>query len=321
MELIIVGSIGYDDIETPEDSGSDILGGSAVHSSISAGFHLPVIPGVPPRIGILGPVGEDFDNEDIHLLESKGLNIAGIIRREGKTIRWSGKYEGSMDDAQTISTEVNVLGDFEPIIPTSWKNPEILFCANMHPLSQISVLEQCNSVNISVLDTFMLWINTEFETLSEALRKVDIAIFNEEEVCAISGEGILTKAAEGIMSGESLHGGKLAGSGPRGLIIKRGSGGVLAYLPCGIISLPSYPTKEIVDPTGCGDSFAGAFLANILGSVGIMEDREGMRNALVHATVTASFTIAGLGSTNLIDLQRGQYHARVDKYRRIVGLA
>jgi|TARA_B110000881_G_C18591967_1_gene528636 sugar/nucleoside kinase (ribokinase family) len=321
MELIIVGSIGYDDIETPEDSGSDILGGSAVHSSISAGFHLPVIPGVPPRIGILGPVGEDFDNEDIHLLESKGLNIAGIIRREGKTFRWSGKYEGSMDDAQTISTEVNVLGDFEPIIPTSWKNPEILFCANMHPLSQISVLEQCNSVNISVLDTFMLWINTEFETLSEALRKVDIAIFNEEEVCAISGEGILTKAAEGIMSGESLHGGKLAGSGPRGLIIKRGSGGVLAYLPCGIISLPSYPTKEIVDPTGCGDSFAGAFLANILGSVGIMEDREGMRNALVHATVTASFTIAGLGSTNLIDLQRGQYHARVDKYRRIVGLA
>ena len=91
MELIIVGSIGYDDIETPEDSGSDILGGSAVHSSISAGFHLPVIPGVPPRIGILGPVGEDFDNEDIHLLESKGLNIAGIIRREGKTFRWSGK--------------------------------------------------------------------------------------------------------------------------------------------------------------------------------------------------------------------------------------
>ncbi|MFQ3344124.1 MAG: PfkB family carbohydrate kinase [Candidatus Poseidoniales archaeon] len=320
MDLVIVGSIGYDDLETPEASGSDIIGGSAVHSSISAVFHLPKIPGLPPRVGIIGPVGEDFQNQDLGMLESKGLDITGITKMKGKTFRWSGKYEGAMENAQTISTEVNVLADFEPIIPEYWDNPEILFCANMHPLSQISVLEQSTNVKISVLDTFMLWIDTELETLSDALRKVDIAILNEEEVCAIAKENILTKAAEKIISGEALHGGKAAGDGPRGLIIKRGSSGVLAYMPCGIIVLPSYPTKDIVDPTGCGDSFAGAFLSNMIGSGNMMEDREVLRNALVQATVTASFTIGGLGSTNLINLQRGVYHARVDDYRRMVGL-
>ena len=312
--------MGYDHIETPTSFGADILGGSAIHSSISAAFHLPLMPGMFPRVGVIGPIGDDFRESDLKLLNDKGINIEGISKISGKTFRWSGKYEGSMDDAQTISTEINVLGDFDPQIPDFWNDIDILFCANMHPLSQVKILGEC-SPKISVLDTFMLWINTEFEALSEALRRVDIAILNEEEVCAISDEDIVTKAAEKIISGEALNGGKSAGKGPRSLIIKRGSGGVLAYLPCGTISLPSYPTKEVIDPTGCGDSFAGAFLANIVGCVGAMEDIEIMRNALVQATVTSSFIIGGLGSINLLNLQKGKYHARVDKYRRIVGLS
>ena len=312
--------MGYDHIQTPTSFGADILGGSAIHSSISAAFHLPLMPGMFPRVGVIGPIGDDFRESDLQLLNDKGINIEGISKLSGKTFRWSGKYEGSMNDAQTISTEINVLGDFNPQIPDFWNDIDILFCANMHPLSQVKILGEC-SPKISVLDTFMLWINTEFEALSEALRRVDIAILNEEEVCAISDEDIVTKAAEKIISGEALNGGKSAGKGPRSLIIKRGSGGVLAYLPCGTISLPSYPTKEVIDPTGCGDSFAGAFLANIVGCVGAMEDIEIMRNALVQATVTSSFIIGGLGSINLLNLQKGKYHARVDKYRRIVGLS
>ncbi|MFL2974623.1 MAG: PfkB family carbohydrate kinase [Candidatus Thalassarchaeaceae archaeon] len=315
-----MGSMGYDHIQTPTSYGADILGGSAIHSSISAAFHLPLMPGMLPRVGAIGPIGKDFRESDLQLLNDKGINTEGISKLSGKTFRWSGKYEGTMNDAQTISTEINVLGDFKPKIPDFWNDIDILFCANMHPLSQLKILRECNP-NISVLDTFMLWIDTEFEALSEALRRVDIAILNEEEVCAISGENIVTKAAEKIISGEVLNGGKSAGKGPRSLIIKRGSGGVLAYLPCGTISLPSYPTKEVIDPTGCGDSFAGTFLANIVGCVGAMEDIEIMRNALVHATVTSSFIIGGLGSINLINLQKGKYHARVDKYRRIVGLS
>ena len=320
MDLVIVGSIGYDHIQTPKVHGYDVLGGSAVHASISAAFHLPLKPGILPRVGAIGPIGDDFREEDLLLLDEKGINTEAIAKIPGKTFRWSGRYEGTMDDAQTISTEINVLENFNPEIPNVWKDVDILFCANMHPSSQIKILRECNP-NISVLDTFMLWIKTEFKLLSEALRQVDIAILNEEEVCAISGEEIVTIAAEKIISGESLFGGKSAGKGPRSLIIKRGSGGVLAYLPCGIISLPSYPTKNIIDPTGCGDAFAGAMLANIVGCNGAIGDIEIMRNSLVHATVTSSFIIGGLGSTNLIDLQKGRYHARVDKYRRIVGLA
>ena len=320
MDLAIVGSIGYDDIETVVASGSDILGGSAVHAGISASFHMPSIPGRTPRVGLVAPVGADFAERDQSMLEGLGLDLSGVARLEGKTFRWSGRYGGTMENVETISTEVNVLGGFNPEIPDSWNPPKVLFCANTDPGSQVSVLDQCPNVEISAVDTFMLWIETEFDELSLALRKADIAILNEEEVCAISGEDVFTRAIQPILSGAALHGGESAGRGPSALIVKRGSGGVLANFPCGILALPAFPTTDIVDPTGCGDSFAGAFLANIAGRSGVLNDTEAIRAALVQAVVTSSFTIEGLGSSGLLGLERGLYHARLDKYRRFVGL-
>ena len=320
MDLIIVGSMGYDDIETPEASGSDILGGSAVHAGVSASFHLPEIPGGTKRVGLVSPVGDDFSESHQQMLQELGMDFSGVARLPGKTFRWSGRYEGSMENVETISTEVNVLGDFDPKIPDSWTSPKVLFCANTHPSSQVSVLDQCPNSEITAVDTFMMWIESEFEQLSLALRKADIAILNEEEVCAISGEGIFTKAIDPILSGAALHGGESAGPGPRGLVIKRGSSGVFSHLPCGIIALPAFPVDQVVDPTGCGDSFAGALLANMAGRKGILNDLESMRAAMVHAIVTSSFTIGGLGSNNLQGLERGAYHARMDRYRRIVGI-
>ena len=318
--MVIVGSIGYDDIETTVASGSDILGGSAVHAGVSATFHLPEIPGHPPRVGLVAPVGSDFSEADIATLVGIGLDFSGVSRLQGKTFRWSGRYEGAMENVETISTEVNVLAGFHPEIPKQWTSPKVLFCANTHPESQISVFDQCPSAEISAIDTFMLWIETEFEQLSLAMRKADIAILNEEEVCAISGEQVFTRALEPIMSGSALHGGESAGNGPRSIIVKRGSSGVMAKFPCGTIVLPAFPTDEIEDPTGCGDSFAGAFLANIAGGAGVLNDLEAIRSAMVHAVVTSSFTIGGLGSTKLQRLERGVYHARLDRYRRMVGL-
>ncbi len=319
--MVIVGSIGYDDIQTPAASGSDLLGGAAVYSGLAASFHLRTMDEEPTKVGLVGIVGDDFSVYDQMVLEKAGLNLAGVVRAEGETFRWSGKYEGAMESVETLATEVNVLADFKPELPDVWNNPEILFCASTHPATQVAVLDQCPGAQLTVLDTFMLWIESEFETLSEAMRKVDIAVINEQEACAIADDEILPRAMKSIMSGEALHGGSGAGPGPRCLIVKRGSGGVLAMLPGGALALPAYPTDKIVDPTGCGDSFAGSLLSYLIGRQGVLNDLDAIRNALVHATVTSSFTLGGIGVTALGSIDRGIYHARVDKYRRIVGIS
>ena len=321
MDMVIVGSIGYDDIQTPAASGSDLLGGAAVYSGLAASFHLRTMDEEPTKVGLVGVVGDDFSVYDQMVLEKAGLNLAGVVRAEGDTFRWSGKYEGAMESVETLATEVNVLADFKPELPDVWNNPEILFCASTHPATQVAVLDQCPGAQLTVLDTFMLWIESEFETLSEAMRKVDIAVINEQEACAIADDEILPRAMKSIMSGEALHGGSGAGPGPRCLIVKRGSGGVLAMLPGGALALPAYPTDKIVDPTGCGDSFAGSLLSYLIGRQGVLNDLDAIRNALVHATVTSSFTLGGIGVTALGSIDRGIYHARVDKYRRIVGIS
>ena len=191
---MIVGSIGYDDIETPIETDSDVLGGSAVHAGVSSSFHLPATPEGVRRVGLVAPIGRDFSNSHQSKLEDLGIDFSGVEKLPGKTFRWSGRYSGTMENVETISTEVNVLGDFSPKIPESWRSPNVLFCANTHPVSQILVLDQCPSSEITAIDTFMLWIETEFESLSTALRKADLAILNEEEVCAISGEDFYMKA-------------------------------------------------------------------------------------------------------------------------------
>ena len=321
MDMVIVGSIGYDDIQTPAASGSDLLGGAAVYSGLAASFHLRTMDEEPTKVGLVGVVGDDFSVYDQMVLEKAGLNLAGVVRAEGDTFRWSGKYEGAMESVETLATEINVLADFKPELPDVWNNPEILFCASTHPATQVAVLDQCPGAQLTVLDTFMLWIESEFETLSEAMRKVDIAVINEQEACAIADDEILPRAMKSIMSGEALHGGSGAGPGPRCLIVKRGSGGVLAMLPGGALALPAYPTDKIVDPTGCGDSFAGSLLSYLIGRQGVLNDLDAIRNALVHATVTSSFTLGGIGVTALGSIDRGIYHARVDRYRRIVGFS
>ena len=166
------------------------------HAGIAAGFHLHMATHLSPEIGLVSAVGNDFPIDAQTTLENSGLNLAGVIRKDGSTFRWSGRYQGSMNDVTTISTEVNVLEDYIPEIPPSWKNPNVLFCANTHPRSQVAVLDQCPGAEITALDSFMLVIETEFELLSEALRKVDLAILNEEEVCAIAGDDLVQVAPQ-----------------------------------------------------------------------------------------------------------------------------
>lgn len=320
MELVIIGSMGYDDIQSPSGRTSGVLGGSAVYSGLSAAFHARDMGQEKLSVGIVSIVGSDFDSESEEKLTRAGLKLDGMQKSERPTFRWSGKYEGSMDHAVTISTEVNALSDLVPVLPTSWKNPQILFCSSASPESQNLVLDANQGSLVTALDTFQLWIEKDFPGLSVALRKVDIAIFNEDEVITIGKHPNYIVSASKIMSGENLHGGILAGRGPECLIVKRGSSGCVCIHSEGIITLPAYPSENVVDPTGCGDVFAGAFLAQLTPLEGRIGDIESMRRALIHATVTSSFNIETFGTDAICELKRGKYRARLDSYRRMVGI-
>ena len=320
MEMVIAGTISYDDIETPSEKASAVLGGSAIHSGLASSFHLRPPPGHPPRIGVVSAVGQDFSTYHQMILEDAGMNLAGVVLREGETSRRSLRFAESMDRSEIINTELNVLNQFSPILLKAWSGPDVLLCANSNPSAQVKVLEQCPDAKIIALDTSKIWIDEEFEWLSRAMRMVDVVILDEEDAKAIAGEKVLTQSISSITSGEALHGGSSAGPGPRSIIVKRGSSGILAYLPCGTIALPSYPTENPIDPTGHGDTFAGALLSSLVGHEVSLNDAEVMRKAMVHATVTSSYCVEGIGTKGIRSLGRGKYHARADRYRRIVGI-
>jgi sugar/nucleoside kinase (ribokinase family) len=225
-----------------------------------------------------------------------------------------------MGQAITIETQQNVLKDYEPKIPVAWWSPRVLFLANNHPSIQSQVLDQCEGAKFTALDSMNLWIDIAFDELSSVLRRVDLAILNDMEVRMIAKDENLIRAGESIRSGQALYGGQEGGNGPSILIIKKGEHGSVALTENGLLTLPAFPTSEIIDPTGCGDSFAGTLLTLLSDSENLIPTSEELHSAMVHATVTASFTISDFGIEGLLDLDRGEYHARLDSYRRMVGL-
>ena len=320
MEMVIVGTIFYDDIETPSEKANGILGGSAPHSGLAASFHLRPPPGSPPRIGVVSVVGQDFSTYHQMVLEDAGLNLAGVALSDGETAKRYRKYDSTMGRVGSQKIESNVLEDFSPILPQAWTSPEVLLCANSNPSIQLEALNQSSGSRINALDTSEKWIKEEYQNLSQAMRLSDVVILDEDEANLLSGEKVLTQSISTITSGASLHGGVGAGKGPRSLIIKRGSSGVLAHLPCGTIALPAYPMENPVDPTGFGDTFAGALFSSLVGHESPLNDVEVMRKSLVHASVSASYCSEGMGTKGVRSLGRGKYHARADRYRRIVGI-
>ena len=323
MDIVIVGSLAYDDLETEVGTVTNSLGGSGTFAGIAAAFHASrrLDPGGTLPVGLVCAVGEDFKEDDSNLLRQAGLNLEGVETIEGgRTFRWHGRYEGDMGQAITIETQQNVLDGYEPKVPAAWWSPRILFLANNHPSIQSHVLDQCEGAKFIALDSMNLWINIAFEELSDVLRRVDLAILNDMEVRMIAKDENLIRAGNSIREGGALAGGTEAGPGPSILIIKKGEHGSVAITDNGILTLPAFPTSEIVDPTGCGDSFAGTLLTFLSESEDVQPSTDELHNALVHATVTASFTISDFGTDALIGLDRGEYHARLDAYRRMVGL-
>lgn len=323
MDIVIVGSLAYDDLETEVGTVTNSLGGSGTFAGIAAAFHASrrLDPGGTLPVGLVCAVGDDFLEDDSNLLREVGLNLDGVeIIEGGRTFRWHGRYEGDMGQAITIETQQNVLDGYEPKVPAAWWSPRVLFLANNHPSIQSHVLNQCEGAKFIALDSMNLWINIAFEELSGVLRRVNLAILNDTEVRMIAKDENLIRAGNSIRDGSALTGGTEAGHGPSILIIKKGEHGSVAITDNGLLTLPAFPTSDIVDPTGCGDSFAGTLLTFLSESEDIQPSYDELHNALVHATVTASFTISAFGTDALIGLDRGEYHARLDAYRRMVGL-
>ena len=301
----MVGSIAYDSVTSPVGKVEDALGGSAVYAGIASRFHGNYL-GLE-KIGLVGVVGEDFKATDIAMLESQGLDLTGLEIAEGNTFRWEGSYHGDMGVAQTHDTQLNVFGDFDPKVPSQSTSPKVLFCANLVPILQSKVLEQATGTRLSMLDSMNLWIEIAKEDLLSVMKRVDLIIINDGEVRMLAEDDNLIRASRTLI--EMV--------GCQTLIIKKGEHGVVAFHDGEIISLPAYPTENIVDPTGCGDSFAGTIAAFLASNDGKLTRNE-LREALVRATVTASFTLESFGTSGLLALDNEMFSSRLNEFEAML---
>ena len=301
----MVGSIAYDSVESPEGKVEDALGGSAIYGGIASQFHAQHLD--LGAVGIVGVVGTDFLQSDRDRLSDLGLDIRGIETAQGNTFRWSGSYHGDMGVAQTHDTQLNVFGEFEPKVPDFARNPKILFCANLLPILQSKVLDQVKPRRLSMLDSMNLWISTAKDDLMEVMKKVDLIIINDGEVKMLAEDENFIRASRKVVEMTECS----------TLIVKRGEFGVIAFHGEEIISLPAFPTEMVVDPTGCGDSFAGtlaSYLANGDGEI----SRSELREALIASTVTSSFTLESFGVNRLIGLDNNEFIQRLNQYNSIL---
>lgn len=301
----MVGSIAYDSVESPEGKVENALGGSAIYGGIASQFHAKILD--LGSVGLVGVVGTDFLQSDRDRLSDLGLDLRGIETAQGNTFRWSGSYHGDMGTAQTHDTQLNVFGEFEPKVPEFAQNPKVLFCANLLPILQSKVLDQVQPKRLSMLDSMNLWISTAKDDLLDVMKRVDLIIINDGEVKMIAEDENFIRASRKVVEMTGCH----------TLIVKRGEFGVIAFHGKEIISLPAFPTEMVVDPTGCGDSFAGtlaSYLANGEGDI----SRSELRNALIAATVTSSFTLESFGTGRLIELDTQEFNKRLTYYNSIL---
>jgi sugar/nucleoside kinase (ribokinase family) len=268
--ILVVGSLAYDDVQTPYDSRQEVLGGAASYFSLAACLYAPV--------RLMGVVGGDFRPSDLDRLHAKGIDLAGVEHAKGRSFRWLGKYDHDLATAETINTDLGVFGDWEPTIPPAFVDSEFVFLANILPEIQGRMLDQVRSPKAVALDTMNYWIERRRDALASVMARVDIVTVNEAEARQFCGTHNVIKAARAILA-----------LGPRAVVIKRAEYGALLVTPDRLFWTPAYPLEEVRDPTGAGDAFAGGFLGHLAQS-GTLDDRTLCR-AVLHGTVCASFAV------------------------------
>jgi len=296
MSILVVGSVAIDSVETPFGIGENILGGSATYFSTSASFFTDV--------NLVGVVGSDFPQEHIDFLKSRNIDLRGLVREEGKTFHWKGKYGYDLNEAQTLDTQLNVFQTFRPQIPAEYADTEYLILANIDPSLQLEVLSQVKKPRVIACDTMNFWISSKPEVLKEVIAKVDFFIINEGEARQLTGAVNLVKAARAILA-----------MGAKNLIIKRGEYGVLWFTKDSIFAAPAYPLEKVFDPTGAGDTFAGGFMGYLANTGNLSE--ESIRQAIIYGSVMASFNVEDFSLDRLRTLQYSEIEERFINFKRM----
>jgi sugar/nucleoside kinase (ribokinase family) len=298
-KLLIVGTVAFDAIETPFGKTDKILGGAATYIGLSASFF-------KLDSAIVSVVGEDFPQEHLDLLSERNINIEGIeIVKGGKTFFWSGKYHNDMNSRDTLATELNVLADFNPIVPEKYKDAEVVMLGNLHPIVQSSVLNQMTTQpKLVVLDTMNFWMDCALPELLEVVKRVDVITINDEEARQLSGEYSLVKAAA-----------KIHTMGPKYVVIKKGEHGALIFHNKDVFFAPALPLEEVFDPTGAGDTFAGGFSGYIAQTEDV--SFENMKNAIIHGSNLASFCVEKFGTERMVNLNKDEVYARLQQFKSL----
>lgn len=298
-KLLIVGTVAFDAIETPFGKTEKILGGAATYIGLSASFF-------KVDAAIVSVVGDDFPKEYLDLLKERNIDISGIeVVKGGKTFFWSGKYHNDLNSRDTLETQLNVLADFKPVVPEAYRSSDVVMLGNLHPLVQISVLDQMSvQPKLIVLDTMNFWMDCALPELMEVIKRVDVITINDEEARQLSGEYSLVKAAA-----------KIQQMGPKYVVIKKGEHGALLFRDSKIFFAPALPLEEVFDPTGAGDTFAGGFAGFITQSENV--SFENMKNAIIYGSNLASFCVEKFGTERMVDLDKHEVNSRLHQFKSL----
>ena len=300
MKIVSVGTVAFDAIETPFGKTDKIVGGACTYISLSAAY----FNNSPQLISV---VGEDFPEETIALFKERGINTEGLQIKNGeKTFFWSGKYHQDMNTRDTLDTQLYVLESFDPIVPDSYQDCDILMLGNLTPSVQMKVIKQMETrPKLIVLDTMNFWMEIAMEDLKKVIKEIDVLTINDEEARLLSGVHSLRKAAKIILE-----------MGPKYLIIKKGEHGALLFGDNNIFYAPALPLEEVFDHTGAGDTFAGGFVGHLSSCDTI--DWEAMKKAIIVGSAMASFTVEKFGIEKLIDLDKTQIEERINEFKNLV---
>jgi len=300
MSLIVVGSMAFDAIETPFGKSDRIIGGAAIYIAWSASnFTRPI-----KQISV---VGGDFPKEEMKLLEARGVSMEGVqVKEKEKSFFWSGRYHEDMNTRDTLVTDLNVLGDFDPKVPASYEGAEFLMLGNLQPSVQISVIKQLKQrPRLIAMDTMNFWMETAMPDLEDVLKQIDVLLINDAEARQLSGQYSLVKAARTILS-----------MGPRFLIVKKGEHGALLFHDDKVFFAPALPLEDVFDPTGAGDTFAGGFIGHLARTRDI--SFENMKTAIIVGSAMASFCVEKFGPTRLKEIGREDIDRRLRQFRELV---